>query len=50
VNQDGVVFQKDFGQKTGSLANTMREYNPNSSWQKAEQQQDEETADNQKTK
>ena len=50
VNQDGVVFQKDFGQKTGSLAKTMKEYNPNSSWQKAEQQQDEETADNQKTK
>jgi hypothetical protein len=50
VNQDGVVFQKDLGQKTGSLAKTMKEYDPNSSWQKAEQQQDDETADNQKTK
>jgi hypothetical protein len=36
VNQDGVVFQKDLGPKTGSLAETMKEYNPNSSWQKAE--------------
>ncbi len=41
VNQDGVVFQKDLGPKTEVLAKTMKEYNPNSSWQKAEDQQEE---------
>src|SRR5208282_5868403 len=49
VNEDGVVYQKDLGKKTGALAKTMKEYNPNSSWQKADEQQ-EETADEQKTK
>jgi len=49
VNQDGVVYQKDLGKKTEALAKAMKEYNPNSSWQKAEEQQ-EETAGDQKTK
>jgi hypothetical protein len=48
VNADGVVYQKDLGKKTDILAKTMKEYNPNSSWQKAEEQQ-EETAGDQKT-
>jgi hypothetical protein len=48
VNQDGVVYQKDLGQKTDALAKAMKEYNPNSSWQRAEEQQ-EETAGEQKT-
>ena len=48
VNQDGVVYQKDLGQKTEALAKAIKEYNPNSSWQKAEEQQ-EETAGEQKT-
>jgi hypothetical protein len=48
VNEDGVVYQKDLGKKTDILAKTMKEYNPNSSWQKAEEQQ-EETAGDQKT-
>jgi hypothetical protein len=39
VNQDGVVYQKDLGKKTGVLAKAMKEYNPNSSWEKAEDQQ-----------
>jgi hypothetical protein len=38
VNQDGVVYQKDLGKKTEVLAITIKEYNPNSSWQKAEEQ------------
>ena len=50
VNQDGVVFQRDLGPNTEGLAKTMKEYNPNSSWEKAEDQQEAETADNQKTK
>jgi len=49
VNQDGIVYQKDLGPKTEALAKAMKEYNPNSSWQKAEEEQIETTGD-QKTK
>jgi hypothetical protein len=49
VGLDGVVYQKDLGKKTDVLAKAMKEYNPNSSWQKAEEQQ-EEIAGGQKTK
>ncbi len=49
VNQDGVVYQKDLGRKTDALAKAMKEYNPNASWQKAEEQP-EETSGDQKTK
>jgi hypothetical protein len=49
VNEDGVVYQKDLGKKTDVLAKAMKEYNPDSSWQKAEEQE-EETAGEQKTK
>ena len=48
VSEDGVVYQKDLGKKTDVLAKAMSEYNPDSSWQKPEEQQ-EETAGNQKT-
>jgi hypothetical protein len=48
VNEEGVVYQKDLGKKTDALAKAMKEYNPNSSWQKAEEQP-EETAGEQKT-
>ncbi len=48
VGEDGVVYQKDLGKKTEVLAKSMKEYNPDSSWQKAEDQQ-EETAGEQKT-
>jgi hypothetical protein len=48
VNEDGVVFQKDLGKKTDALAKAMKGYNPNSGWQKAEEQP-EETASDQKT-
>jgi hypothetical protein len=46
VNQDGVVYEKDLGKKTDVHAKSMKEYNPDSSWQKAEEQQ-EGTADQQ---
>ena len=49
VNEDGVVYQKDLGKKTEALAKAMKEYNANSSWQKAEAKQVE-TAGEQKTK
>jgi hypothetical protein len=48
VNEDGIVYQKDLGRKTEVLAKALKEYNPNSSWQKAEEEQ-EETAAEQKT-
>jgi hypothetical protein len=49
VTQDGVVYERDLGKKTDVLAKAMTEYNPNSSWQKAEEQQ-EETASEPNTK
>src|SRR5271157_5276996 len=49
VGSDGVVYQKDLGTKTDVLARAMKAYNPNSTWQKAEEQP-EETAGEQKTK
>jgi hypothetical protein len=39
VDQDGIVYEKDLGKKTESLGETIKEYNPNSSWAKAEQPQ-----------
>jgi hypothetical protein len=41
VGEDGVVYQKDLGRKTDVLAKAMTEYNPNSSWQKGENEQEE---------
>jgi hypothetical protein len=51
VGVDGVVYQKDLGKKTDAHARAMKEYNPNSSWQKAEEQQQEakRSGDGQKT-
>jgi hypothetical protein len=53
VSEDGAVYQKDLGKKTEVLAKSMKEFNPDSSWQKSEVQQEEqqeETAGEQKTK
>jgi len=36
VSEDGVVYEKDLGKKTETLAVSMHEFNPDSSWQKAE--------------
>ena len=49
VNQDGVVYQKDLGNKTEVLGKAMKEYNLNSAWEKAEDQP-EETASEPTTK
>ena len=38
VSQDGVVYQKDLGQRTETLAKDMKAYDPDSNWQKAEEQ------------
>ena len=48
VNQDGVVYQKDLGKQTDVLAKAMKEYNPDSTWKKAVEQQ--EMAGEQKTR
>jgi len=39
VNADGVVYEKDLGEKTDVLAKAMKEYNPDSGWHKSEKQQ-----------
>jgi Protein of unknown function (DUF2950) len=36
VNQDGVVYQKDFGPKTAQAANAMKTYNPDRTWAEAD--------------
>jgi hypothetical protein len=38
VGEDGVVYEKDLGKKTEALAKGMKDYDPNSSWHKAEEQ------------
>jgi hypothetical protein len=38
VGEDGVVYEKDLGKKTEVRAQAMKEYNPDSTWQKAEEQ------------
>jgi hypothetical protein len=32
VNQDGKVYQRNFGEKTARIAVAMKEYNPDSEW------------------
>jgi hypothetical protein len=36
VNQDGVVYQKDLGPKTASIAGAMKAFNPDSTWTRVE--------------
>jgi hypothetical protein len=36
INQDGVVFQKDLGEKTADIATAMTEFNPDNSWNPVE--------------
>jgi len=40
VGVDGVVYQKDLGKKTEVLARGMKEYNPDSRWQKTKEQEE----------
>jgi len=48
VAQDGVVYQKDLGPHTESAARTIKAYDPDSSWKKAEQQPVETASDQKK--
>lgn len=36
VNQDGIVYEKDLGERSLELGRAMTEYNPDASWQPAE--------------
>lgn len=45
VGQDGLVYQKDLGKKTESLAKSMKEYNPDSTWAKVEDEQEQSASD-----
>jgi Protein of unknown function (DUF2950) len=36
VNEDGIVYQKDLGKKTETLGKAMREYSPDPTWRRAE--------------
>jgi hypothetical protein len=36
VNQNGVVYQKDLGDKTSEIASTMQRYNPGKTWRRAD--------------
>jgi len=47
VAQDGVVYEKDLGAHTESAAKSMKVYDPDNSWKKA-QEQPVETASDQK--
>ncbi len=48
VSEDGEVYQKDLGERTAAVAKDMKEYNPNGSWQKTEDQQEATAAGDQK--
>ena len=47
VTQDGVVYRKDLGPSTAAVAKALKEYNPDSSWKKDEDQQEESAAQQQ---
>jgi hypothetical protein len=34
INQNGIVYQKDLGEKTSELAAAITEYNPDSTWKR----------------
>jgi hypothetical protein len=36
MNQDGVMFEKDLGEKTAQVASQITEYNPDKSWRKVQ--------------
>ena len=36
VNQDGVMYGKDLGKGTASIAERMKEYEPDSSWRRVQ--------------
>jgi DUF2950 family protein len=49
VGEDGIVYERDLGKKTDTVAKAMKEYNPDSHWTKSEGEQ-EQAAGGQTTK
>jgi hypothetical protein len=47
VGQDGVVYEKDLGKQTVEKAKSMKSYDPDPSWKKSEEAE-QQSADNQK--
>lgn len=47
VDKNGVVYQKDLGKQTDAIAKAMKEYDPNTSWKKGEDRQEETAAEEQ---
>lgn len=45
VGKDGVVYRKDLGPNTATLAKALKSFNPDSTWKKDEDQQEETTAE-----
>ena len=39
VGQDGMVYRKDLGRNTSAIAKAMKEYNPDSTWTKDDDQE-----------
>ena len=50
VNQDGVVYEKDLGEKTADLAKAIKEYDPDSTWHNVEEPSAQQTSSDQKPK
>ncbi len=44
VGKDGVIYRKDLGPNTAAIGKAMKVYNPDASWKKDEDQQEEESA------
>ncbi len=40
VGEDGIVYERDLGKKTDTVAKAMKEYNPDSHWTKSEGEQE----------
>jgi len=49
VSEDGVVYEKDLGKKTATVAKSMKVFDPNPGWRKTEEEQ-KEASDGQTTK
>ena len=50
VNQDGVVYEKDLGEKTAALVKAIEEYDPDSTWHNVEERPAQQTSSDQKPK
>src|SRR5271165_3760634 len=40
VSTDGIVFEKDLGENTEAIARSMKQFDPDSTWQRAEEEQE----------